>query len=139
MSDFDDFTNKKIVHIKDVCDSIRQQLLVLVEWTKCIPAFVELPIEDQMALLRAHAVEHLLLGLARWSLRYKDVLLLGNNCIINSSNPNNGTPSDVDISSVGRRVLDELVKPLKDVQIDDTEISCLRAIVFFDPREYKSY
>lgn len=36
----------------------------------------------QVALLRAHAGEHLLLGLARRSMHLKDVLLLGNNCII---------------------------------------------------------
>jgi hypothetical protein len=35
-----------------------------------------------VALLRAHAGEHLLLGLARRSMHLKDVLLLGNNCII---------------------------------------------------------
>lgn len=29
--------------------------------------------------------------------------------------------------------MDELVKPLKEVQIDDTEFACLKAIVFFDP------
>lgn len=45
----------------------------------------------------------------------------------------NGIPSDLDISRVGSRVLDELVKPLNDVQIDDTEFACLKAIVFFDP------
>lgn len=45
----------------------------------------------------------------------------------------NGIPSDLDISRVGTRVLDELVKPLNDVQIDDTEFACLKAIVFFDP------
>lgn len=47
--------------------------------------------------------------------------------------PDNGIPSDLDISRVGSRVLDELVKPLNDVQIDDTEFACLKAIVFFDP------
>lgn len=36
----------------------------------------------QVALLRAHAGEHLLLGLARRSMHLKDVLLLGNNCVI---------------------------------------------------------
>ena len=36
----------------------------------------------EVALLRAHAGEHLLLGLARRSMHLKDVLLLGNNCII---------------------------------------------------------
>jgi len=31
-----------------VCDSMRQQLLVLVEWAKYIPAFGELPLDDQV-------------------------------------------------------------------------------------------
>ncbi len=117
----------------------------------------------QVALLRAHAGEHLLLGLARRSLHLKDVLLLGNNCVIprysgggkNSLNfrPNfspksdqsvcknlfcfvftdNGITSDLDISRVGTRVMDELVKPLYKAEIDDTEFACLKAIVFFDP------
>lgn len=40
----------------------------------------------QVALLRAHAGEHLLLGCARRSLHLSDVLLLGNNCIITKHN-----------------------------------------------------
>ncbi|KAJ8927004.1 hypothetical protein NQ314_020567 [Rhamnusium bicolor] len=40
-----------------------------------------------VALLRAHAGEHLLLGLARRSMHLKDVLLLGNNCIITKQCP----------------------------------------------------
>lgn len=56
--------------------------------------------------------------------------LTSNYCIWPSDN---GIPSDLDISRVGSRVLDELVKPLNDVQIDDTEFACLKAIVFFDP------
>lgn len=83
----------------------------------------------QVALLRAHAGEHLLLGVARRSMVHKDLLLLGNNVII----PRN--MADADIDRVASRVLDELVKPLRDVQIDDSEFSCLKAIVFFDPGE----
>ena len=80
-----------------------------------------------MALLRAHAGEHLILGVARRSIPHKDILLLGNDGII----PRNTT--DVDIGRVAVRILDELVKPLRDVQIDDSEFACLKAIVFFDP------
>nr|AVL92920.1 hepatocyte nuclear factor 4 [Locusta migratoria] len=119
--------NKQLANINDVCDSMKQQLLVLVEWAKYINAFTELPLDDQVALLRAHAGEHLLLGLARRSMHLKDVLLLGNNCIITRHCP------DVDISRVGDRIMDELVKPFSEVQIDDTEFACLKAIVFFDP------
>jgi len=81
----------------------------------------------QVALLRAHAGEHLLLGVARRSIAHKDTLLLGNDVII----PRN--MADTEIGRVATRVLDELVKPLREVQIDDSEFSCLKAIVFFDP------
>ncbi|XP_015610177.1 hepatocyte nuclear factor 4-gamma isoform X2 [Cephus cinctus] len=127
-----DLSTKQIASINDVCDSMKQQLLILVEWAKYIPAFGELTLDDQVALLRAHAGEHLLLGVARRSMHLKDVLLLGNNCIITKTCPE-GRSQDLDISSVGVRVMDELVKPLNEIQIDDTEFACLKAIVFFDP------
>lgn len=79
--------NKQFASINDVCDSMKQQLLNLVEWAKHIPAFNELQLDDQVALLRAHAGEHLLLGLSRRSMHLKDVLLLGNNCIITKQCP----------------------------------------------------
>lgn len=87
----------------------------------------------QVALLRAHAGEHLLLGLARRSLHLNDVLLLGNNCIVPRYSADSSVPPDLDISRVGTRVMDELVRPLREVQIDDSEFACLKAIVFFDP------
>jgi len=34
---------------------------------------------------------------------------------------------------VAIRILDELVLPFQDLQIDDNEYACLKAIVFFDP------
>jgi hypothetical protein len=41
-------SNKQIANINDVCDSMKQQLLILVEWAKYIPAFIELPLDDQV-------------------------------------------------------------------------------------------
>lgn len=82
-----DLSTKQIANINDVCDSMKQQLLILVEWAKYIPAFSELTLDDQVALLRAHAGEHLLLGVARRSMQLQDVLLLGNNCIITKNCP----------------------------------------------------
>lgn len=82
-----DLNTKQIASINDVCESMRQQLIILVEWAKLIPAFNDLPLDDQVALLRAHAGEHLLLGVARRSMHLKDVLLLGNNCIITKNCP----------------------------------------------------
>lgn len=44
-----DIRGKKIANIADVCESMKQQLLVLVEWAKYIPAFCELPLDDQVS------------------------------------------------------------------------------------------
>lgn len=43
-----DINVKKIAGISDVCESMKQQLLVLVEWAKYIPAFCELRLDDQV-------------------------------------------------------------------------------------------
>lgn len=40
---------------------------------------------------------------------------------------------DLDISKIGCRIMDEIIRPLNDVKIDDPEFACLKAIVFFDP------
>uniref|UniRef100_A0A8C7FSR6 Hepatocyte nuclear factor 4, alpha n=1 Tax=Oncorhynchus kisutch TaxID=8019 RepID=A0A8C7FSR6_ONCKI len=103
-----DIRTKKIATITDVCESMKQQLLVLVEWAKYIPAFCDLPLDDQVALLRAHAGEHLLLGVLQY-ITYLEVI------------------------RVAVRILDELVLSFQEHQIDDNEYACLKAIVFFDP------
>ena len=87
-----DISTKRLANIPDIGESMKQQLLILVEWAKHIPAFSELILDDQVwnlgylttnqrlsqvSLLRAHAGEHLLLGLARRSMNLQDILLLG--------------------------------------------------------------
>ncbi|KAL9928416.1 hepatocyte nuclear factor 4 isoform 1-T2 [Glossina fuscipes fuscipes] len=129
----DDLSTKQFASINDVCESMKQQLLTLVEWAKHIPAFNELQLDDQVALLRAHAGEHLLLGLSRRSMHLKDVLLLSNNCVITKHCPDPRVSPNLDISRIGARIIDELVMALKDVNIDDTELACIKALVFFDP------
>ncbi|KAK6616809.1 Transcription factor HNF-4 [Polyplax serrata] len=128
-----DLSNKQVARVNDICDSMKQQLLILVEWARFLPIFRELSLDDQVALLRAHAGEHLLLGVARRSLNLKDVLLLGNNCVITRYDSNAARSQEIDITRIGMRVMDELVKPLTDIRIDDTEFACLKAIIFFDP------
>ncbi|KAK2110030.1 Hepatocyte nuclear factor 4-alpha, partial [Saguinus oedipus] len=151
-----DIRAKKIASIADVCESMKEQLLVLVEWAKYIPAFCELPLDDQVALLRAHAGEHLLLGATKRSMVFKDVLLLGEEAAC----PGQGSVEDVpsmaltqqgdshcgndyivprhcpelaEMSRVSMRILDELVLPFQELQIDDNEYAYLKAIIFFDP------
>lgn len=130
--DNDDLTNKQHASIHDVCDSMKQQLLILVEWAKSIPAFAELQLDDQVALLRGHAGEHLLLGVSRRSMHLQGVLLLGNHSIITKATPDQNA-RNLDISKIGARIIDELISAMKDIQLDDEELACIKALVFFDP------
>lgn len=54
----------------------------------------------------------------------------GNGCVIHRNCP------EAEINRVANRVLDELVLPFQDIQIDDNEYAALKAIVFFDPGNY---
>ncbi|XP_022699613.1 hepatocyte nuclear factor 4-gamma-like isoform X3 [Varroa jacobsoni] len=119
---------KKIAKLEDICNSMKQQLLGLVDWAKSLPCFLELQLDDQVALLRAHAGEHLVLGVARRSLPVKDVLLLGNDFLM----PRNAM-QDAELSVISERIIDELIHPMREIRVDDTEFACLKAIVFFDP------
>ena len=109
---------------------MRQQLLVLVEWAKYIPTFCQLSLDDQVALLRAHASEHLLLGCARRSLALKDILLLGTDWVIFR------TTGEPEIQRIVSRVLDEIIDQMNNINMDDTEYACLKAIIFFNPGKY---
>ena len=40
--------NKQLASITNIADSMKQQLLILVEWAKYIPAFSELTLDDQV-------------------------------------------------------------------------------------------
>ena len=68
-----------------------------------------------------------MLGAARRSIRCTDVLILGNGSIISRDK------SEYEISKIAGMILDLIVKPLREIQINDHEFSCLKAIVFFDP------
>lgn len=102
------------------------QLRSLIEWAKDLKGFVELSDNDKIALLRGHTGENLVLGLACRSLNCDDYLLLGNHYVISRLTPDPG------LTRAAGRILDEIVKPLKEIQLDEKEYACLKAIVFFD-------
>uniref|UniRef100_A0A1I8JQM4 Nuclear receptor domain-containing protein n=1 Tax=Macrostomum lignano TaxID=282301 RepID=A0A1I8JQM4_9PLAT len=93
------------------------------EWAKSFPAFIELNVEEQVALLRAHAGELLILGIRAETA----MLILGNSFRVSSNNP------DLSMAQVAGRVINELVSQFRELGIDFTEYACLKAVVFFDP------
>ncbi|VEL38475.1 unnamed protein product, partial [Protopolystoma xenopodis] len=55
------------------------------------------------------------------------LLLLGNNCVVSVR------CSEPSIAEVARVICDQLYLPMRDLLIDELEIACLKALVFFDP------
>ena len=47
LSDYE-ISTKRLASIPDIGESMKQQLLILVEWAKHIPAFSELVLDDQV-------------------------------------------------------------------------------------------
>lgn len=80
-----------------------------------------------MSLLRAHAGEHLLLSAAHRSLPYSDVVLLGNDTVLSRN------VADPAIARLVVSVIDDVISVLRDVGVDDVELACLKAVIFFDP------
>ena len=58
-------------------------------------------------------------------------------CPDNNLRPTHRPLAEIEIYRIGIRIMDEIVKPLRDIQMDDTEYTCLKAIVFFDPSKLK--
>ncbi|KAE8294241.1 Retinoic acid receptor RXR-gamma-A [Larimichthys crocea] len=100
--------------VTNICQAADKQLFTLVEWAKRIPHFSELPLDDQVILLRAGWNELLIASFSHRSVTVKDGILAG-------------------VGSIFDRVLTELVSKMKDMQMDKTELGCLRAIVLFNP------
>ncbi|AWP01588.1 putative hepatocyte nuclear factor 4-beta-like [Scophthalmus maximus] len=122
-----DIDTKRTACVGDVFQSMKQQLLLLVEWAKYIPEFCSLPLDDRVTLLRTHSAEHLILGAAKRSLPYNNLILLGNNFVI----PLRG--DQIEVTRVAFRIQEELVKPFRELDITDREFACLKTIVFFSP------
>ena len=112
--------------VDELLNSMKDQVLLLVQWAKRIPPFMLLGVDDQICLLKAHASEHLLLGVTRRS-RNQNYLLLGNSYIVTRQSPENS------FALIASRVLDQLTIAFRTINVDDTEYACLKAIVFFDP------
>ena len=120
---------KPLSSLTELCESMNQQLKALVEWAKTLPVFLQLNLDDQVALLRASAGEQLILGVAKRSLFSKfNSLVLSNNHLL----PMDSTlyPS---MNSIVSAVMTDIVHPIQDMKLEPNEFVLLKAVIFFDP------
>lgn len=114
--------------VTNICQAADKQLFTLVEWAKRIPHFTELPIDDQVILLRAGWNELLIAAFSHRSISVKDGILLATGLHVHRSSAH-----QAGVGTIFDRVLTELVSKMREMKMDKTELGCLRAIVLFNP------
>ncbi|NXL77264.1 RXRA protein, partial [Leptocoma aspasia] len=93
-----------------------------------IPHFSELPLDDQVILLRAGWNELLIASFSHRSIAVKDGILLATGLHVHRNSAHSAG-----VGAIFDRVLTELVSKMRDMLMDKTELGCLRAIVLFNP------
>ncbi|XP_073728062.1 retinoic acid receptor RXR-beta-B [Misgurnus anguillicaudatus] len=128
--------------VTNICQAADKQLFTLVEWAKKIPHFSELPLDDQVILLRAGWNELLIAAFSHRSISVKDEILLATGLHVSRDSTHNlgveaffdrESAQSAEVGALFDRVLTELVCKMRDMQMDKTELGCLRAIVLFNP------
>ncbi|VTJ82074.1 Hypothetical predicted protein [Marmota monax] len=114
--------------VTNICHAADKQLFTLVEWAKRVPHFSDLTLEDQVILLRAGWNELLIASFSHRSVSVQDGILLATGLHVHRSSAHSAG-----VGSIFDRVLTELVSKMKDMQMDKSELGCLRAIVLFNP------
>lgn len=126
--------------VTNICQTADKQLYALVEWAKRIPHFCELPLDDQVILLRAGWNELLIASFSHRSIGLKEGVLLTSELQRDSAHSggvgaifDRESVQSAEVGAIFDRVLTELVNKMRDMQMDKTELGCLRAIVLFNP------
>ncbi|CAH1787463.1 unnamed protein product, partial [Owenia fusiformis] len=114
--------------VTNICQAADKQLFTLVDWAKRIPHFVELPVDDQVILLRAGWNELLIAAFSHRSIAVKDGILLATGLHVHRSSAH-----QAGVGTIFDRVLTELVAKMREMKMDKTELGCLRAIVLYNP------
>ncbi|XP_023651945.1 retinoic acid receptor RXR-beta-A isoform X2 [Paramormyrops kingsleyae] len=128
--------------VTNICQAADKQLFTLVEWAKRIPHFSELSLDDQVILLRAGWNELLIASFSHRSITVKDGILLATGLHVHRNSAHSAgvgaifdreSAHNAEVGAIFDRVLTELVSKMRDMQMDKTELGCLRAIILFNP------
>ncbi|KAI6209772.1 hypothetical protein M3Y96_00256100 [Aphelenchoides besseyi] len=117
----------------DILHSLHSQLLLVIEWAKQLRPFSELCTEDQTALLKNFASQHIVLCVAYRSINASDFLQLINDTCIPRVNVGGSDEGDDFYRKDCERVMDQLVAPMRYLNINDYEFVAMKACVLFNP------
>eukprot|EP00093_Oithona_nana_P006765 06765.XXX_320055_321438_1 [CDS] Oithona nana genome sequencing. len=116
-----------MIGIDGICEFAARLLFSAVEWTKNIPGFPELPVSDQVALLRLSWSELFVLNASQCNMPLHLAPLLAAAGL-------HAAPMAADkmLAFMDHiRIFQEQVEKLKSLQVDNAEYTCMKAIVLF--------
>ncbi len=120
------------IKLEDLFEGIKASLLKVIEWSKRIPAFGSLSLDDQVKLLKSSWCEHCTLKLAAQNGPKSDTVLLANGLTCSKDNI-----EDPEVRRVLFRVFSELAYWLDYLNVDRVELACLKGILLFNPGTLK--
>ncbi|CAI4228495.1 unnamed protein product [Auanema sp. JU1783] len=118
---------------EDLNDISRTTLLLMVEWAKALSPFPDLGMEDKIILLKNYAPQHLILMPAFRSPDTTRVCLFNNTYMSRDSTAELNGFAAFKTSNITPRVLDEIVWPMRQLQMREQEFVCLKALAFLHP------
>uniref|UniRef100_A0AC34PXU7 Uncharacterized protein n=1 Tax=Panagrolaimus sp. JU765 TaxID=591449 RepID=A0AC34PXU7_9BILA len=116
----------------DLNEISRTTLLLMVEWAKNLHPFPDLSMEDKIILLKNYAPQHLILMPAFRSPDTTRVCLFNNTLSQDQTGELSGFAA-FKTSNITPRVLDEIVWPMRQLQMKEQEFVCLKALAFLHP------
>ncbi|KAJ8373302.1 hypothetical protein AAFF_G00266580 [Aldrovandia affinis] len=118
-----------LMGIDNICELAARLLFSTIEWARAIPYFPDLPVSEQVALLRLSWSELFILNAAQSALPLHVAPLL-------AAAGFHASPMSAErvVSFMDQvRLFQDQVEKLTRLQVDSAEYSCLKAIVLFSP------
>lgn len=118
------------IKLEDIFEGAHQSLLRVIEWSKRIPAFTTLSLDDQVKLLKSCWCEHVLLKQATRIGPHSDTLLLSSGITCRKDQI-----EDPEVRRIVERVSHEISYWFDVLHVDKVEMACLKGIILFNPGE----
>eukprot|EP00117_Sycon_ciliatum_P047252 scpid28562/ scgid4959/ Hepatocyte nuclear factor 4-beta; Nuclear receptor subfamily 2 group A member 3 len=114
--------------VEEVLETFKHRILCLFQWSKQhVVGFSDLSPADQKSLLRSSVVEIVMLGFAKRSIGFDGSLQLVTGKMMSPGHVNPG------VSSVANLLIDRVVKPLRQLNLNDYEHMLLKQVILFNP------
>ncbi|VDO95922.1 unnamed protein product [Soboliphyme baturini] len=115
--------DKNLLHTNNAEYRLRQ----MVDWSRIVPHFQELPTDDQALLLQSGWNELILVSIAYGLSENRGAILMA------SQSKNRSAGEKMKLNELYKRVINELTVKMTQLKVDRAELGCLRTIILYNP------